>query len=348
MAQYLKDLFAEWEAECEERFAKVKANEEELNRIFIDIYGLQDELTPEVDDKDVTVRKADLEREIRSLISYAVGCMFGRYSLEAEGLQFAGGGGLHPTGCSAGEGGAGGLPRRFAPRNDGMNAGGLLHPAGCSAGEGDAAIYGGTQAGLVDEDGVIPIVDGNWFNDDIVAKFRKFLEAAFGRESLVENLAFIEQVIGKDIRKYFLNDFYKDHVKQYQKRPIYWLFSSPKGCFQALIYLHRYTKDTASIILNDYLRVFSKRIESERAQLSKDNLNLSNATDKASERRRIQNLKRIDLLASILVDLENYERKILLPLAEESIELDLDDGVKVNYCKLGKALKPIGLEKKEK
>lgn len=188
MGRLIADKYKEWEAECNERFNTLKANEEELNRIFIDIYGLQDELTPEVEDKDVTVRKADLTREIKSLISYAVGCMFGRYSLDVEGLVYAGG-------------------------------------------EWDSSKY---STYIPDADNIIPICDDEYFADDIVGKFIKFVEVVYGADTLEENLRFIAGALGgkglpRDvIREYFLNGFYADHLKVYQKRPIYWLFDIMK------------------------------------------------------------------------------------------------------------------------
>ena len=201
MGRLIADKYKEWEAECNNRFNQLKANEEELNRIFIEIYGLQDELTPEVEDKDVTVRKADLQREIKSLISYAVGCMFGRYSLDVDGLAYAGG-------------------------------------------EWDSSKYVKFQP---DKDGILPITDDEYFEDDIVTLFVNFIETVYGHDTLEENLKFIADALGKKgspreaIRNYFLNDFFADHCKIYQKRPIYWLFDSgKKNGFKCLIYMHRY------------------------------------------------------------------------------------------------------------
>ena len=202
MARLISDKYKEWEMECEDRFNQLKANEEELNRIFIDIYGLQDDLTPEVKDKDVTVRQADLQRDIKSLLSYAVGCMFGRYSLDVEGLAYAGG-------------------------------------------EWDASKY---TTFIPDEDNVIPITDEDYFEDDIVGRFVEWLKAVYGTDTLEENLRFVATALGTSgdtprqcIRNYFLKDFYKDHCKIYQKRPIYWLYDSGKqNGFKALIYMHRY------------------------------------------------------------------------------------------------------------
>ena len=210
----LQNVFQVWEVQCDERFNQLKANEEELNRIFIDIYGLQDELLPEVEDKDVTVRKADLQRDIKSLISYVVGCMFGRYSLDMDGLAYAGG-------------------------------------------EWDDSKYITYPA---DKDNIIPICDDEYFDDDMVGRFVKFIETVYGSDTLEENLKFIADALGgkgqprEVIRNYFLNDFYADHCKIYQKRPIYWLFDSgKKNGFKALIYMHRYQPDTIARIRTDYV-----------------------------------------------------------------------------------------------
>jgi type II restriction/modification system DNA methylase subunit YeeA len=214
VARLIADKFKEWERECEERFQTLKRNEEELNRIFIDIYGLQDELTPEVEDKDVTVRRADLGREIRSLISYAVGCMFGRYSLDVEGLVFAGG-------------------------------------------DWDAGKY---TTFVPDKDNILPICDDEYFDDDILGRFVDFVRVVYGADTLEENMRFIADALGgkgtprEVIRSYFINDFYKDHLKIYQKRPIYWLFDSgKKNGFKALIYMHRYEHDLLARMRTDYV-----------------------------------------------------------------------------------------------
>ena len=215
MGTLISDKFAAWEAECNQRFNQLKANEEELNRIFIDIYGLQDELTPEVEDKDVTVRRADLTREIKSLLSYAVGCMFGRYSLDVDGLAYAGG-------------------------------------------KWDDSKY---TTFIPDADNVLPITDEEYFTDDIVGRFVEFVKVVYGTDTLEDNLAFIAKALGVKgtspravIRNYFLNGFYTDHVKIYQKRPIYWLYDSGKqNGFKALIYMHRYDENTIGRIRADYL-----------------------------------------------------------------------------------------------
>jgi type II restriction/modification system DNA methylase subunit YeeA len=305
-------LRAHWQGITDE----IRALEEENNRIFIDAYGLQDELTPEVPIEEITltcnpayrygVKAAEGEREKRLLadtmtefVSYAVGCMFGRYSLDASGLILA----------NQGETLADYLARVPEPS---------FRP---------------------DEDNVIPMLDGDWFADDIVDRFRKFLRVTFGDVHFRENLAFIEAQIG-DIRRYFTRSFYDDHVKRYKKRPIYWMFASPKGTFQALIYMHRYRPDTVSVLLNDYLREFIRKLEAERERLEK----LSD-DPAATQTQRTRALKDVATIAKQIAELEEWERDVIFPLAQAKIEIDLDDGVKRNYPLFGAALKPIkGLE----
>jgi hypothetical protein len=284
-------LYKKWESECDLRFQQLKTNEEKLNRIFIDIYGLQDELTPEVNDKDVTVRKADLGRDIRSLISYAVGCMLGRYSLDVDGLAYAGG-------------------------------------------EWDASKY---QTYQPDLDNCIPITDEPYFEDDIVGRFVSFIRTVYGEETLEENLDFIAKALGNKgntsrevIRNYFLNDFIKDHIKIYQKRPIYWLFDSGKqNGFKALVYMHRWNADTVGNLRVEYLhrmqRVYEKEIE--RMQDIIDNSRDNREVNQASKRR--------EKLVKQLKEARDYDAKIA-HVALSRVEIDLDDGVKVNYEKVQK------------
>lgn len=276
--------FAKWECEAAERFGMLKSNEEELNRIFIDIYGLQDELTPDVEDKDVTVRRADLGREIRSLISYAVGCMFGRYSLDREGLAYAGG-------------------------------------------EWDASKY---STFIPDKDNILPICDDEYFEDDIVGRFVDFIRAAYGAETLEENLKFIADALGSKgtprevIRSYFLNDFYADHCRIYQKRPIYWLFDSgKKNGFKALVYLHRYSRDLLAKMRTDYVHEQQERY---RTQLS----HIAAALNTATGAERAKLLKQQDKLTEQLKEITVFEEKVH-HLADQNITIDLDDGVKKNY-----------------
>jgi type II restriction/modification system DNA methylase subunit YeeA len=291
--------------------------EEENNCLFIEAYGLKDDLTPEVPLSEITLTcnpyyrygsdKTEDELEVllladtmREFISYAVGCMFGRYSLDKPGLILA---------------------NQSETIKDYLQQ--IPNPTFPA-----------------DTDNVIPMLDGDWFPDDISERFRKFLRVTFGEEHYDANLKFIEKALGKDIRKYFLRDFYNDHVRRYKKRPIYWLFSSPKGTFNALIYLHRYRPDTVSVVLNDYLREFRTKLVAHRRHL--EQVSISTA---ASAAEKTKALKEIENLRKAIDELESYEREVLYPLATEQVEIDLDDGVKVNYGKLGAALKKIpGLE----
>jgi len=281
----IAEAFDQWQAECDDRFNQLKANEEELNRIFIDIYGLQNELTPEVEDKDVTVRRADLGRDIRSFISYAVGCMFGRYSLDVDGLAYAGG-------------------------------------------EWDASKYASFAA---DKDNIIPICDDEYFDDDIVGRFVEFVRKVYGDDTLEENLKFVADALGgkgqpKDvIRNYFLSDFYSDHCKIYQKRPIYWLFDSgKKNGFKALIYMHRYKPDIIARMRTDYVHEQQGRYRTAIADLES---RIANA-DTGS---RVKLTKQLTKLQNQAEELRVYEEKIH-HLADQMIRIDLDDGVKHNYA----------------
>jgi len=194
-----------------------------------------------------------------------------------------------------------------------------------------------------DEDAVIPVLDGEWFEDDIVARARDFLRVTFGPDTLEDNLRFIEESLGKDLRKYFATDFYKDHLQTYKKRPIYWMFQSPKKGFQCLVYLHRYTRDTPNRVLNRYLREYLSKM---RYRL--EHLEHLLASESTAPREKTKARKETDELRKRLRECEEWEREVLLPLAQERLELDLDDGVKVNYLKLGQALAPIpGLAAKE-
>lgn len=328
----MSTAFALWSEECVERFNQLKANEEELNRIFIDVYGLQDELTPEVEDKDVTVRKADLQRDIKSLISYAVGCMFGRYSLEREGIVYAGGkfddvywkykgqAALDKNGDPI-EGGYAGISLadyhypKFHDTDDWETATELSFEP--------------------DADNCIPITDEEYFEDDIVGLFCAWLKKVYGEDTLEENLDFIANALGNKgktsrevIRNYFLTDFIKDHIKIYQKRPIYWLFDSGKqNGFKALVYMHRWNADTIGNVRVEYLhriqRVYEKEITrmQEIIDNSHDNKEISNAT------------KRKEKLQKQIKETKDYDAKIA-HLALSRIAIDLDDGVKVNYEKV--------------
>ena len=318
----ISEAFIQWQSECDDRFNQLKANEEELNRIFIDIYGLQDELTPEVEDKDVTVRKADMQRDIKSLLSYAVGCMFGRYSTYKDGLLFAG------------------EPYSLQAFVDKMNE----RPGTISAEELERAYR---NEGIVldemffpDADSVIPITDEEYLDDDIVSRLCAWLKAVYGADTLEANLDYIAKALGNKgstsreiIRNYFLNDFFKDHCQTYSvtgsgKRPIYWLFDSGKqNGFKALVYLHRYTPDTIGNLRIDYLHKMQRVYESEINRMQDMMDHSGNAREVAAAS------KRKDKLAKQLKECREYDEKIS-HLALSRIELDLDDGVKVNYRKL--------------
>lgn len=289
--------------------------EEENNRIFIDAYGLQDELTPEVPIEEITLicnpayrykmKGTEEDREARlkadtmvDFLSYAVSCMFGRYSLDKPGLILA----------------------NQAERLEDYLA---LVPK---------------PTFMPDDDNVIPMIDfeGDWFEDDITERFKQFLLITFGDERYTENLAFIENALGKPLQKYFIRDFYNDHVKRYKNRPIYWLFSSPKGTFNALIYMHRYRPSTVSVVLNEYLREFRTKLEARKASCEQISISSS-----ASQKEKTQALKMIGKLDNALNEINSYERDVLYPLAGQNIEIDLDNGVKHNYPLFGSALKNV-------
>ena len=304
---YIEDAYTEWEFDCNRRFNQLKANEEELNRIFIDIYSLQEELTPEVEDKDVTVRKADLGRDIRSFISYAVGCMFGRYSPYKEGLFYAGG-------------------------EWDYNA--YEDAAWIAKGKPEVLEFYKQTHFMPDEDNIIPICDDEYFADDIVGRFAEFVEEVYGADTLEENLDFIASALGnkgdtsrKVIRNYFLKDFYADHLKVYQKRPIYWLFDSGKqNGFKALIYMHRYDADTVGRVRTDYLHRAQKYVETamQSAQYIIENATSASEKSKAT--------KAVTKYTKQLAEMKIYDEAIA-HIANKRIEIDLDDGVKVNYEK---------------
>jgi hypothetical protein len=316
-----QELFAKWR----DTVVETQLLEQENNRIFIDAYGLQDELTPEVPLNEITLTcnphyryggdKTEEELEallladtMREFISYAVGCMFGRYALDEPGLVLA---------------------------NQGETIEDYYRLVPNSRFDADA-------------DNVIPMLDGEWFADDVTERFRQFLRVTFGYDHYDENLAFIEQALnpkGKrnyTLRDYMLGEFYADHVKRYKKRPIYWLFSSPKGTFNALIYLHRYRPDTASVVLR-YLREFRAKLAARQSTLEQVLINTA-----TSQGEKTKAVKEIDSLKKQIIELQDYENDTLYPLATANVALDLDDGVKVNYLKLGAALKKItGLDAKE-
>lgn len=316
-----------WYAECKMRFDQLKDNEEELNRIFIDMYDLQDELAPEVEDKDITVRKADLGREIRSFISYAVGCMFGRYSLDKEGLIYAGGN----------------FDEFYKKVEEPLldtDGEAIIDSNGEPITTGE--VYGKIKVNnewlnvsfAPDLDNCIPITDEEYFSDDIVGRFVEFIKTVYGVESLEENLNFIANALGNKgdtsreiIRNYFLKDFYADHLKVYQKRPIYWLFDSGKqNGFKALIYMHRYDADTVGRVRTDYLHRAQKYVETamQSAQYTIDNASSASEKSKAT--------KLVTKYTKQLAEMKIYDEAIA-HIANQRIEIDLDDGVKVNYEK---------------
>ena len=338
MGRLISEKYAAWQAECEERFQQLKKNEEELNRIFIDIYGLQDELTPDVADKDVTVHRVfdskddvpesmkgsnyvrTMRDEIVSLISYAVGCMFGRYSLDVDGLVYAGG-----------------------DFDSTFRKGSLVDETGT------AITFGGIRIAVSDTydyiknedkwipvtfapdtDNIIPICDDEYFDDDITGRFVEFVRKAYGDDTLEENLKFVADALGgkgtprKVIRSYFLNDFYADHLKTYQKRPIYWLFDSgKKNSFKALCYMHRYQRDLLARLRTDYVHEQQERYRTQLAQLG-------DAIDHASASERVKLTKQQKKFQDQATELQKYEEKVH-HLADQNIEIDLDDGVKHNY-----------------
>lgn len=307
MGRLIADKYTAWKQECEQRFQQLKKNEEELNRIFIDIYGLQDELTPDVADKDITVHRVfdskddvpesmkgssyvrTMHDEIVSLLSYAVGCMFGRYSLDVDGLAYAGG-------------------------------------------AWDSSKY---KTFLPDEDNCIPITDEEYFRDDIVGRLVEFVRTVYGSDTLEDNLDFIAKALGNKgstsreiIRNYFLSDFIKDHIKTYQKRPIYWMFDSGKqNGFKALVYMHRWNADTIGNVRVEYLHRIQRVYESEIARMQETIDNSKNAREIAAAQ------KRKDKLTKQLKESKDYDAKIA-HLALSRIDIDLDDGVKVNYEKV--------------
>lgn len=322
LAETYQNLRSHWRSMTSE----MQQLEEENNRIFIEAYGLQEKLTPGVPLREITLTcnpayryggdntEEELETllladTMREFISYAVGCMFGRFSIEESGLILS-------------------------------NQGDGEHVFNMSI-YGKADVTDATFP--IDPDNVIPILDKDWFPDDIVGRFKEFLRVTFGEEHLRDNLNFVEKALGKDIRKYFIKDFYTDHIKRYKKRPIYWLFTSPKGSFNALIYMHRYTTNTPSCVLNEYLREFVAKLEAEKSRLE-----IVQNSASASQSDKTRAIRELGNIQKAMKDLDDYERDILYPLATRPIDIDLDDGVKANYPKFGAALKKIpGLEGKE-
>ncbi|WP_102401522.1 BREX-1 system adenine-specific DNA-methyltransferase PglX [Haloimpatiens massiliensis] len=323
----LESVFTTWKTECEENFKQLKHNEEELNRIFIDIYGLQDELTPEVEDKDITIRKADRERDIKSFISYAVGCMLGRYSIDSEGLIYAGGEFKDKWDLEE-------KKVRKIEKNDDGN---IISDSWVDA------------TFMPDADNVLPITEDEYFEDDIVSRFIDFVRTVYSEETLEENLDFIADSIGRKpsetarqvIRRYFIKDFYKDHLKVYKKRPIYWMFESGKNDgFKALVYMHRYNEQTVARVRTDYLHTLQRKYE---AEIQRQQLIVNSEEYTAKDRRDAK--KKIDRIVKQIEECREYDQ-VVAHLANERISIDLDDGVKVNYAKF-QGVKVINSKGKE-
>ena len=299
-AATLEASWQRWKVECDIAIHRMRELETENNRLFIEAYGLQAELQADVPLDRITLARANARKDVAAFLSYAIGCMMGRYSLDEPGLILA----------NAGDK----LARYVAKVGKPMDQ--LAYPP--------------------DGDGIVPVLDGDWFDDDIAARTRDFLRVTFGEATLRENVRFIEQSLGKDLRKYFLADFYKDHLQAYKKRPVYWLVQSPLKGFSVLIYLHRYTRDTMNLVLNRYLREYQAKLRGRLAHLAQAQASeATSASDKSTAR------KEADKLIKTLRECEEWERNTILPLAQARIELDLDDGVKANYLKLGEALAPI-------
>lgn len=321
MATLLADKYEARKEEVNARFEQLRANEEELNRIFAEIYNMVGEVPIEVEDKYVSVAKIfDTEGEIpesykgnkyvrtkrdeiTSLISYAVGCMFGRYSLDVDGLVLADQGDT--------------LENYLAKMPD-LNS----------------------VTFMPDNDNIIPITDEEYFGDDIVGRFVAFVEAVYGAETLEQNLQFIAEALGgkgsprQVIRQYFLKEFFKDHCKTYKKRPIYWLFDSGKKAgFRALVYMHRYQPDLLARVRTEYVHQQQDRY---RTQIEFAENELATAEKGA----RVKLDKRIKKLSDQLTEATAFEEK-LHHLADQMIEIDLDDGVKVNYAKFQDVLAKI-------
>jgi hypothetical protein len=296
LSMRIAECYARWAADCNERFNQLKEIEGKINQTFVRLYDLWGEVPIEVQDDRITVRKADLEQGAKSLISYGIGCIMGRFSLERGGFAIADQGCTVDDYCS--------WMRR----------------------EGERIFF------VPDGDGILPITEGEWFDDDIVTEFRRWLVAAFGRETLEENVRWVEGAIGKTLREYFFQDFYTDHCATYSvvnagKRPIYWLFSSPKGSFNALVYIHRMGESSVGDVLTSYVRPYRESVSRQADALER--------SDRAADKRQA------DKLRAQVQELDQWEREVLYPLAQQRISLDLNDGVKVNYNKFPHALKKV-------
>ncbi|MBP6870983.1 MAG: BREX-1 system adenine-specific DNA-methyltransferase PglX [Bacteroidales bacterium] len=290
--------------------------EHDINQVIISIYNLQEELNPKIDLSNLTIFQDEVfindktgklvlshNELIKKLISHFIGTCFGRYSIDKEGLILA---------------------------NQGETFKEYLEKVGKSR---DDIQF------LPDEDNIIPVLEDEWFEDDITGRFHQFLKVTFGAEEFSKNLSFIEECLGKDVRSWFVKDFYSDHIKRYKKRPIYWMFSSPNGSFNVLIYMHRYTPDTLNLILNKYLRPFQDKLRARREYLV--SMQVGGQRSAAGGLEIAKAMKEQDKIDKILLELKEYEREVFYPLALERIKIDLDDGVLVNYNKFGKAVKLV-------
>ena len=315
----LKDIYGNSVNIWRERFFQLHANEEELNRQFIEIYGLQDELTPDVPLEEITILQqgeikfvdGDIEFQadvvMKQFISYLVGCFMGRYSVDKPGLIIA--------------------DTNVDLHSLGLKVQGLEDTPQDSTLE-------------IDDDGIIPILDDEYFNDDMTVRIQGAIEKLFGRESYAENIRFMEEALGKELRKYMDKDFYKEHVQRYKKRPIYWMFSSAKGTFKALVYMHRLQSDSLSKMHADYVLPFISMLEQKRAHL--DELQVREDISSAEMNRA---RKESEQLRSKLMEVRDFEQR-LVAMASRRITIDLDDGVRINYPKFGDLLVKIpGLEK---
>ena len=328
MSRLISDKYRAVQQEYLERFERLRANEVELNRIFIDIYGLQGELSPEVAEKDVTVYRIidqpndeqrkmayviSMRDEIASLISYIVGCMLGRYSPYVDGLLFAGGEWNYDAICA-----------RIA---EGAKS--------CDFYDASQGLF------LPDRDGIVPVTDDEYLPDDIVTRTVEFVKKVYGAETLEENLKFLAAALGTKgdsprdaIRNYYLSEFYRDHLKTYQKRPIYWQFDSGKqNGFKALVYLHRYDRDTVARVRTDYVHEIQERLRTQLEDARK-------TAENGEGRMRVNAAKRTQKLEKQLIEVNKYE-EIVHHYADMRLPLDLDDGVKVNYGKLAELLTKI-------
>lgn len=296
----VESAWTRWRDDKGQALQQMRSIETENNKLFINAYGLEKELSSDTPEDQITLMRADRRRDMASLISYSVGCIMGRYSLDRPGVILG---------------------------NVGDGLAEYIEAVGRDLDE---------LTLVPNREGTIPVLDEEWFADDIVARTREFLKVTFGEPALRDNIRFIEESLGRDLRSYFLTDFYKDHLQTYKKRPIYWMVQSPRRGFSVLIYLHRYTRDTMNIILNRYLREFQVKLRSKIEHLQRVRDSAS-----ASNREKAAVVKELTKLTKTLHECEEWERQTILPLAQARIELDLDDGVKVNYLKLGEALAPI-------